>query len=55
MPLEPAIERAVQRLAKRSPGSHELTHEDIRHLAKIFERPTGDEDMQIETVADKFP
>ena len=55
MPLETALERAAQRVAKRSPGSHELTHEDIRHLAKIFERPTGDEGMQIETVTDKFP
>ena len=55
MPLETALERAAQRVAKRSPGSHELTHQDIRHLAKIFERPTGDEGMQIETVAGKLP
>ena len=55
MPLKTAIERAAQRVAKRSRGSHELTHEGIRHLAKIFERPTGDEGMQIETVSGKFP
>lgn len=55
MPLETAIERAAQRVAKRSAGSHELTQEDIRHGANIFERPTGDEGIQIDTVTDEFP
>jgi len=50
VPLEAAIARAAQRVADGSRGSHELTPQDIRHLAGIFERPTVDEGMPIETI-----
>lgn len=51
VPLDAAIERAAERAENRTPGSHELTPKDIRHLAGIFERPTADEGMPIEAVA----
>ena len=54
VPAETAIERAAERMANRSPGSHELAPSDVRHLASIFERPTGDEGMRIETVSGDF-
>lgn len=54
VPLEAAIERAAERVENRSPGSHALTPNDIRHLAEIFERPTPTEGMPIETVAGDF-
>lgn len=54
VPVETAIERAAARVANRSRGSHELTPDNIRHLAEIFERPTGDEGLQIETVSGDF-
>ena len=48
------IERAAERVTNRTRGSHALTPNDIRHLANTFERPTGDEGLQFETVAGDF-
>lgn len=50
VPLETAIARVEQRAAEGVTGVHVLDAEAVRHLASIFEVPTTDEGLEIQTV-----
>ncbi len=47
VPLDVAIARADARAAANVAGAHRLDPDAIRHLAALFEEPSGDEGMPI--------
>jgi len=49
-PLNTAIERTRRRTLAAEPGSHALTDDGVRHLAGIFEEPSGTEGLRIHRV-----